>query len=624
MRHVNMAKRIQSFAATFLCFAIVLCSFSGCGAQEPEKIEYLIGVSQANMRESWRLALTKELKEEAAKHPGVRLIFTDATQNSEKQIADMKRLLDCGVDLLIVSPCDVKKITPVVSKVYQSIPVIVMDRVVEGYDYSLFIGPDNRSIGKQAGKSVIGMLGGSPANVLEICGSENSQMSAERSNGFQSILSQRKDLDIKKISIENESRDSTEDFLLAHKDQLNGIRAIFAHNDYMALGACRAVQRLGLGNIQIIGVDGFTGDNDGIGLVQKGMIDETITCPTGGREAIQYSMDILQKAAGVPKQIILQSHSVTKQNISQYLASLNKVQTAPEKTIRIGYAQVGTESSWRLANTESIQNAAQDFGIQLYYENANQSQVKQIEALRRFIAMKVDVIVLSPVIDSGWDEVLKEAKAAGIPVILSDREITVKDDNLFSTFIGADFVEEGRRAMRWIKDNVSRNHAGLVKIMELQGTVGASPSVERKLGFEEILKECPDYRIVYSQSGDFTYNGGKKIVEEYLKNHKWDINVLFAHNDDMALGAADALTKNGITPGKDVKIISIDGTKKALNAILNGNLNCVVECNPLLGPQLMKAVKDLMSGKELPLRIITDEKVFTKENTSLEIKSRKY
>lgn len=619
-----MAKRIQGFVAFLLCITVVLCFFSGCSAQEPEKVEYLIGVSQANMRESWRLALTKELKEEAAKHPGVRLVFTDATQNSEKQITDIKRLLDCGVDLLIVSPCDVKKITPVVSKVYQSIPVIVMDRVVEGYDYSLFIGPDNRSIGKQAGESVVRMLGGAPGNVLEICGATNSLMSTERSAGFQGILSQKNNLDIKKISIENESRDSTEDFLLAHKDQLNGINIVFAHNDYMALGACRAVQKLGLHNIRIIGVDGFTGENDGISLVKNEMIDETITCPTGGREAIQYSMDILQKAAGVPKQIILYSHNVTKQNISQYLDSLNKVQNTPEKTIRIGYAQVGTESSWRLANTESIQNAAQDFGIQLYYENANQSQVKQIEALRRFIAMKVDVIVLSPVIDSGWDAVLKEAKAAGIPVILSDREITVKDENLFSTFIGADFVEEGRRAMRWIKDNVSHRNADPIRIMELQGTVGASPSVERKLGFEEILKECPDYKIVYSQSGDFTYEGGKKIVEDYLKDHTWNIDVLFAHNDDMALGAADALTKNGVTPGKDVKIISVDGTKKALNAVLNGNLNCVVECNPLLGPQLMKAVTDLMSGKELPLRIITDEKVFTKENTLLEIKNRKY
>ena len=616
---------MQGFLAMLLCAAVLLSLFPGCSRQEPEKVEYLIGVSQANMRESWRLALTRELKEEAAKHPGVRLIFTDATQNSDKQIADIKRLLACGVDLLIVSPCDVKKITPMVSGVYKSIPVIVMDRVVEGYDYSLFIGPDNRSIGKQAGESVLGMLDGKPGGVLEICGSASSQMSAERSEGFQAFLSQSKNIGIRKISIENESRDTTEDYLLQNKDQLDGIRIIFAHNDYMALGACRAIEKLGLKNIRIIGVDGFTGENDGIGLVKKGMIDETITCPTGGREAIRFSLDILQNVAGVPKQEILHSHKVTKENVDAFVENLNKPQTAPPETIRVGYAQVGTESAWRLANTESIQSAAKEFGIQLYYENANQSQKKQIEAIRKFIALKVDVIVLSPVIDSGWDQVLREAKQAGIPVILSDREISVKDEDMFLTFIGADFEEEGRRAMRWIAQNVpSGGKEGGIRIMELQGTVGASPAVERTLGFEEILKEYPHDKIVYSRSGDFTYDGGKQIVLDYLKNHKWDIDVVYAHNDDMALGAAEALEKNGIAPGRDVKIVSIDGTKTALNAIVSGKMNCVVECNPLLGPQLMKAITDLMSGKELPLKIITDEKVFTKENTKEQIKTRKY
>ena len=450
-------------------------------------------------------------------------------------------------------------------------------------------------------------------------------MSAERSEGFQAFLSQSKNIGIRKISIENESRDTTEDYLLQNRDQLDGIRIIFAHNDYMALGACRAIEKLGLKNVRIIGVDGFTGENDGIGLVKKGMIDETITCPTGGREAIRFSLDILQNVAGVPKQEILHSHKVTKENVDAFVQNLNKPQTAPPETIRVGYAQVGTESAWRLANTESIQSAAKEFGIQLFYENANQSQKKQIEAIRKFIALKVDVIVLSPVIDSGWDQVLREAKQAGIPVILSDREISVKDEDMFLTFIGADFEEEGRRAMRWIAQNVpSGGKEGGVRIMELQGTVGASPAVERTLGFEEILKEYPNDKIVYSRSGNFTYDGGKQIVLDYLKNHKWDIDVVYAHNDDMALGAAEALEKNGIVPGRDVKIVSIDGTKTALNAIVNGKMNCVVECNPLLGPQLMKAITDLMSGKELPLKIITDEKVFTKENTKEQIKTRKY
>ncbi len=161
-------------------------------------------------------------------------------------------------------------------------------------------------------------------------------------------------------------------------------------------------------------------------------------------------------------------------------------------------------------------------------------------------------------------------------------------------------------------------------MLEIQGTIGASPTIERKQGFEQILQENPDYQIVYSRSGDFTFEGGRDAVEMYLEEHEWDIDVIFAHNDDMALGTIQALEASGIAPGKEVKIISVDGTKEALKALKEQKINCVVECSPLLGPQLMKAVTDLMSGKELPLRIITDERVFTAESPKEQFENRKY
>lgn len=598
--------------------------YIGCNLRSSsyEEIDYVIGVSQANMREPWRLVLMNELNEEISKHSNIRLITTDATSNSEKQKKDVKKLLDYGIDLLIVSPSDVKEMTPVISEVYDQIPVIVMDKAVEGFDYTLFIGPDNKLIGRQAGEDIIKHLGKDKGAILELCGSQLSQASKDKSSGFESIISKYPNVHIKRVRVESELRDEAEDMVLSLGEQLKDIDIIFAHNDYMALGAYNAINKLGY-DIKIVGIDGFNGENDGINLVKQGKIDATIACSTGGKEAIQYAVDILNKVSGVPKQVILRCHSVNQKNVTAYVENQNKPRNEYKEIIDVGYSQLGSESAWRLANTRSIKEAAKDLGINLIYEDADQSQEKQIAAIRKFIDMKVDVIVISPVVDNGWNEILQEAKDAGIPVLLSDRKVEVEDDSLYSTYIGADFIEEGRRAMRWIKENVPAEEEA-VNILEIQGTLEASPTVERKQGFEEILNNNSGYEIVYSKGGDYTYAGGKEVIEEYMKTHEWDIDAIFAHNDDMALGAIKALEAYEIEPGKDVKIVSVDGTRKAFEAMIEGKLNCVVECSPLLGPQLMKAIQDLMDGKELPLRIITDEKIYTQDEAKDVLSSRKY
>jgi simple sugar transport system substrate-binding protein len=237
--------------------------------------------------------------------------------------------------------------------------------------------------------------------------------------------------------------------------------------------------------------------------------------------------------------------------------------------------------------------------------------------------MRVDVIVISPIIEVGWSDVLTRAKEAGIPVLLSDRRIRSDLSHLYTTFIGADFIEEGRRAMKWVAANVPSDKRP-VRILEIQGTKDASPTIERKAGFESALAEASGYEIVVSCRGEYTKESGKKAIEGYLKDNTWDIDVIFSHNDDMALGAVEALEAAGIAPGKDVAIVSVDGTKEALKGIIDGKMSCVVECSPLLGPQLMKAITDLMNGSELPLRIITDEKVFTAENVESDYKRRSY
>ena len=292
------------------------------------------------------------------------------------------------------------------------------------------------------------------------------------------------------------------------------------------------------------------------------------------------------------------------------------------KKIVLGFAQVGAESGWRTANTESIKEAAAAAGIELKFSDAQQKQENQIKAIRSFIQQKVDVIAFSPVVESGWDTVLQEAKEAGIPVILTDRAIDSDDDSLYVSFIGSDFVEEGRRAGRWLLEQF-KDATEPVNIVELQGTTGSAPAIDRKAGFEEIIKENPNLRIITSQTGDFTRAKGKEVMQSFLQAHK-DIDVLYAHNDDMGLGAIQAIEAAGLVPGKDIIIITVDAVRDGMQAAAEGKINFIVECNPLLGPQLMEAVKAVVEGQEVPKRIVTEEGTFTSEEAKAALPNRKY
>jgi ABC-type sugar transport system substrate-binding protein len=294
-----------------------------------------------------------------------------------------------------------------------------------------------------------------------------------------------------------------------------------------------------------------------------------------------------------------------------------------QKKIVLGFSQIGAESEWRTANSESIKQAAKEAGIELKFSDAQQKQENQIKAIRAFIAQKVDVIAFSPVVESGWETVLREAKAAGIPVILTDRAVNVKDDSLWVSFMGSDFLEEGRKAGRWLVQHM-KDHKGDVNIVELQGTVGSAPALDRKKGFEEVIKADPKFKIIRSQTGDFTRAKGKEVMEAFLKAEGRKINVLYAHNDDMAIGAIQAIEEAGLKPAKDITIVSIDAVKGAFEAMMAGKLNVTVECSPLLGPQLMQAVKDLKAGKTLAKRIVTEEGIFPMEVAAKEFPKRKY
>ncbi|MGW1518498.1 ABC transporter substrate-binding protein [Streptomyces sp. NPDC002287] len=290
--------------------------------------------------------------------------------------------------------------------------------------------------------------------------------------------------------------------------------------------------------------------------------------------------------------------------------------------ITMGFAQVGAESGWRTANTKSVQEAAKKAGIQLKFSDAQQKQENQIKAIRTFIQQKVDVIAFSPVVESGWDTVLKEAKDAGIPVILTDRAVDTKDTSLYKTFLGSDFVKEGRSAGEWLTGAYA-NEQGPVNIVELQGTTGSAPANDRKAGFAEAIRNDGKFKIVASQSGDFTRAKGKEVMQAFLKSQE-DIDVLYAHNDDMALGAIQAIEESGKKPGTDIKVISVDGIKDAFTAMTEGKINVVVECNPLLGDQLMELARKVVAGESVPARVETQEGVFTQDKAAAALPSRKY
>ncbi|MBT2513799.1 ABC transporter substrate-binding protein [Arthrobacter sp. ISL-30] len=289
--------------------------------------------------------------------------------------------------------------------------------------------------------------------------------------------------------------------------------------------------------------------------------------------------------------------------------------------ITMGFAQVGAESGWRTANTKSVQESAKEAGVDLKFSDAQQKQENQIKAIRSFVQQKVDVIAFSPVVESGWDTVLKEAKDAKIPVILTDRAVDSKDTSLYKTFLGSDFVAEGKKAGEWLVEQSKSSEP--VNIVEIQGTTGSAPANDRKQGFEDAIKDDPDLKIVASQSGDFTRSGGKQVMEAFLKNNP-DIDVVFAHNDDEGLGAIEAIEAAGKVPGKDIKIITIDAVKDGMTALSNGKINFIVECNPLLGDQLMDLAKKVVAGQDVPQRVVTEETTFTMEQAKQVLSSRQY
>ena len=290
-------------------------------------------------------------------------------------------------------------------------------------------------------------------------------------------------------------------------------------------------------------------------------------------------------------------------------------------TIKVGFAQTGSESGWRSANTESMKKAfSKSNGFDLVFNAADNDPAAQIAAVRSFINQGVDAIVVAPIVEDGWDDVLKEAKDADIPVVLEDRTVSSSDD-LYASWVGDDFEKEGETAGKWAADNLGSTPT---KMVVLEGTTGSAPANDRAEGFDKAIAGTQIQKID-SQSGDFTRDGGKKVMEGFLQKYGVDgIDLVFAHNDDMALGAIEAIEAAGGKPGEDIKIVSIDGVHDGMQALVDGKINYIVECNPLLGDSAADLVKKVLDGKDVQKQNFATDQAFTADEAAKVIDSRPY
>jgi ABC-type sugar transport system substrate-binding protein len=289
--------------------------------------------------------------------------------------------------------------------------------------------------------------------------------------------------------------------------------------------------------------------------------------------------------------------------------------------ITVGFAQTGSESGWRSANTESMQAAfSEENGFELIFNAADNDPAAQIAAVRSFINQGVDAIVIAPIVEDGWEDVLQEAADAGIPVILEDRTVTAPED-LYATWVGLDFKREGVYAGEWAAETFGDTPTRMVV---LEGTTGSAPANDRAEGFDEATAGTAIEKVD-SQTGDFTRDGGKAVMEGFLQNYGADgIDLIYAHNDDMALGAIEAIEAAGAAPGTDIQIVSIDAVHDGMQALIDGKINYIVECNPLLGELAAGLVKDVLAGTAVEKRYYVEDQTFTQEQAAEVIDERLY
>ena len=662
-------------------FFLLLIGFLGLSPIAQAQNKGFVGVSMPT-KTSMRWIDDGNNMVKSLKELGYTVELVYAEDDIPNQLAQIENLVTKGVKALVVASVDGRTLNEVFRVASsKGVKIIAYDRLimnVKSLDYYTTF--DNFQVGVMQASSLVDALklkeGKGPFNIELFGGSPDDNNAFFFYDGAMSVL--KPYIDSGKLVVR--SKETTMDkvgtirwdgavakarmeSLLAKFYTKDKVNAVLAPYDGLSLGILSALKNVGYCTPQLACpfISGQDAEVPSIKSIIKGeqystvfkdtrvlakvtakMVDailsggspeinNTDTYNNGYKKVPSYLLKPVLVDKSNYKSVLIDSGYITEDKLTATApmivadSSASSAMAAPglasDKKISLGFAQVGSESEWRVANTVSIKDSAKAAGIDLKFAEAQQKQENQIKAIRSYIAQKVSVIAFAPVVTTGWDVVLKEAKAAKIPVILTDRSIDTNDESLYVTMLGSDFVDEGRKAGRWLLENYKGT--GDVNIVELQGTVGSAPAIERKKGFEEVIKTQPRFKITRSQTGDFTRAKGKEVMEAFLKADP-TINVLYAHNDDMAIGAIQAIEAAGKKPGKDIIIIGVDAVKGAFEAMMAGKMNVTIECNPQLGPQLMELVKKVVAGEKIERRVVTKESVFPMETAAKEFPNRKY
>lgn len=558
-------------------------------------VEFLIGVSQANLSEPWRVSMTDEIQRQAGLHPEVRLIVADASDSLGKQIGDLEKFEGLGVDLLIVSPLESEAITPTVTRIFQSIPVIVLNRSVANYDYTLFIGPDNARIGQEAGRFVARTLQETGGEVLEVLGRSGSPPTLERAQSFRQEIARNPLIRLQSAVLANWLRDGAEDLVLERLRVDEPPRVIFAHNDAMAYGAWLAAEKLGLSErITFLGVDGLPGPRGGLELLRTGILDGTFVSPTGGQEAMEYAMALLRHQGEQPKKVILGTRFLTRSDLDPP-ASIPQGKPGPRT---IGYLPSTGMGSWNL----------------LLRESAEQALAKEPWVLVTLtgptLPAGLEAVVVDAADGSAADRQTREAvetavRSRNLPLFRLGPQPPPGDDSGWTLALGPDPTEEGRRAGRWLTSERVR------RIFEVTGPTDAAGTSDRSAGLTQGIAERGVALVTARIATGGTRAEARDAVARALAEGL-PFDGVFAHSDEAALGAVDALAARGMPPGVKVKVVGVGGGPPALAALKRGDLACIIRSPSDLGPLLRNDLARTLADPGVSRRLVTSQDVVTK------------
>lgn len=544
--------------------------------EKDEGIQYLIGVSFSDLSNMEQLSLYNEINERAQSYENVRVVSTNATASKYTQIKDMEMLVKLGVDILLVYSEDVLVIKNEISKIHKAIPVMVLDKEISGYAYDLFIGPDDYDIGYNAGKKVTSILGDNAGAVVEIMGSLESNATRKRTRGFSDALS---GTGIRVVySFYGESNiNTTEEKLFNFVKENKNVDMVFAHDHAMAQGAASALERAGIRDVNIISIGNVSSKQEQEDLDD---IDTLILYTIDGRQIIENAIQIINGTGVIPRKIIVQNYE--KESEALWYLNGNDSEYEPVDMggpFMIGMVCNGSQDQWcqriyrHLEKTLHSQNVS--FLLSpLYGLSDEEKKANQITALDALIEAKTDLILFTPCSPDGFDEILIKAKINGVQVILLDENIS-PTSQLPMTYVGYDYFDEGKIAAEWIVDNVYSSDKDII-IGEIYDHTQAFSTQKRKEGFINVISGYLRIRIVESVCGKSTHEDGKLAMEQIFKNHH-DINLVYVHNEEMALGAMQAIREKGLDPGRDVILIVNNGMDKSQKALEKQQINCIIQ-----------------------------------------------